>query len=136
MDARSKKLAQAATTHAATSADELQHDQIEASLKLVAKHFNTDAAGRCAGLTPAGFAHYAPLFSTHGVTLEGQETFRDLQHLKQDILQPYDDAVENAIRKDIREGKLKGPEMRLTLALLDGDVPGINAAASKLTSMH
>lgn len=126
--ARAKK----ETARQARDTREAAHDRIEAELLLTADHFHPGPDGRAAQLTAAGLLHYAPRFAEHGVTLTGQETFRDLQHSKQDILQPYEIADEEELSQNIREGKLKGPELKLALALLDQDAGAIARAATQL----
>ena len=109
-----------------------EHDRIEAELLLTADYFHSGPDGRAAQLTAEGLQHYAPRFAAQGVTLTGDETFRDLQRSKQAILRPYEDSDAAELSKDIRTGKLKGSELKLALALLDQDAGAIAHAATGL----
>lgn len=116
------------------NAVEARCDKAMDDLALVPCHFNTDTVTQyCSTMTESGLTHYAPRFAAYGSSLTGQETFQDLRGIKLKIMESLED-TDSALSKDIREGKLKGAEMRLALALLDGDVGAIGGAAGELTN--
>ncbi|MHB0928660.1 MAG: hypothetical protein ACYC3W_07035 [Candidatus Nanopelagicales bacterium] len=130
--ARAKK-----TQHqAVTAAFDLQVEDLEDRLMLTAHYFNKDSAGRCTDLTAAGFAYYRPLFAEQGARLNGTETFRQMQAIKSDILEAHTDKLENTLRREIQTGKIQGSEMKIALALLDGNIQALPGTQRTLTCVH
>lgn len=106
----------------------------EEDLKLLAHLFEADEiTGYCTTLTAQGLAWYTPKFATYGVSLQGSESFRQLQYLRDQILDNiYDETAELA--KTVREGKVSGAELQFTAAALDGDFMLIRQTAEKLAT--
>lgn len=109
-----------------------QRDAAAEELQLFAHFFESDEiTGYCTTLTQRGAAWYSPRFSAHGVTIQGTETFRQLQYLRDQILDDiYDETADLA--KTVREGKVSGAELQFTAAALEGDFTQIAQTADKL----
>lgn len=110
-----------------------QVDMIEQELVMQASMFLTDNNGKCSTLSVDGFHYYAAKYAKYAVYLTGQETFRDLQRLKQAVLQPYEDKLDTLTQEAIRTGKVSGSaNMAIALASLDGDMEGVMRGISSL----